>query len=293
MTAGQASATNRVESSTGFRSLVETLWLVNGEPAGVDPADRGLAYGDGLFETMAARDGSVTRIDWHFERLEEGSRRLEIPCPQRALLEHEIVAAIPRTGRAVVKLILTRGSGTRGYRPSGNAKPTRVLAVSPWPDRPSHYYETGIRLATCRLRLGENPALAGMKHLARLEHVLAEIELRDRDADQGLLLDTSGRVVSGTSSNVFAVHAGKLTTPLLTRAGVAGIMRRAVMGAARELGLDAEERDLLPTELRAADEIFVTNSLIGIWPVAVLDREPVPVGTVTRRLMQHLRVRDA
>ena len=267
---------------------MNTLWLVNGQSTGLDPADRGLAYGDGLFETMAARDGRIRWLDLHLDRLEEGCRRLEIPAPSRSLLADEIDAYCPREGRAVVKLIVTRGPGARGYRPPEPATPTRVLAVLPWPEYPDSYYRDGISVRTCRSRLGENPALAGIKHLCRLEQVLAELELRGDAVQQGLVLDAGGHVVGGTASNVFAVARAELSTPSLERCGIRGVMRRAVLEAARTLGLRAEERDVTPDELLDADEIFVTNSLFGIWPVTNLDGQRFSVGPATERVMAHL-----
>jgi 4-amino-4-deoxychorismate lyase len=269
---------------------VETLWLVNGQRTGVDPADRGLAYGDGLFETMAAHDGRIRWLDLHFDRLEEGCRRLEIPPPERRVLADEIARHCARVGRATVKLIVTRGSGTRGYAPPASPAPTRILSIGPWPKYPSNHYANGIRIRVCRLRLATNPALAGLKHLNRLEQVLAHLELRGTDADQGLLLDTSEHVVGGTSSNVFAVHEGRLLTPAIARAGIKGVMRRVVLAAAAELGVPAAERDLTLAEIANADELFMTNALFGIWPVASFDNRTLARGQVTQRLMRHLGV---
>jgi len=267
---------------------VNTLWLVNGHATGVDPADRGLAYGDGLFETMAASEGDIRWLDLHLDRLEEGCRRLEIPAPSRSVVTREIGEHCPRGGRAVVKLIITRGPGARGYRPTETPKPTRVLAISAWPDYPDSHYRNGIAMRTCQLRLGENPALAGIKHLCRLEQVLAQLELRGQAVHQGLMLDASGRVVQATSSNVFVVLRGELTTPSLTRCGVKGVMRRVALEMARKLGIRAEERDVTPTELADADEVFVTNALFGIWPVTQLDGRRFAIGPTTQRLMREL-----
>lgn len=291
MTGALPSATKRLaQSPTGC--AVNTLWLVNGHSTGVDPADRGLAYGDGLFETMASRDGRIRWLDLHLDRLEEGCRRLEIPPPSRALLARELAEHSPKQGRAVVKLIVTRGSGARGYLPPEPATPTRVLAISSWPDYPAANYRTGIAVHVCHLRLGDSPALAGIKHLGRLEQVLAQLELRGHAVQQGLLLDTSDRVVGGTSSNLFAVLAGELATPTLARCGIKGVMRRAVLEAARTLGIRAVERDLTLAELSAADELFVTNALFGIWPIADVDGRRFVAGATTRRLMAHLGVGD-
>lgn len=284
MTAVPPSATRRLDQSR-TSCTVNTLWLVNGHSAAVDPADRGLAYGDGLFETMAANDGHIRWFDLHLDRLEEGCRRLEIPTPSRTLLAEEIAAHCPRKGRAVVKLIVTRGPGVRGYLPPDPPAPTRVLAISSWPDYPDSYYRTGISVRLCQLRLGENPALAGVKHLCRLEQVLAQLELRGYAVQQGLLLDAGGNVAGGTSSNVFAVHGADLATPTLARCGIKGVMRRAVLEAARTLGIRAGERDFALPELLTADELFVTNSLFGIWPVTDVDGQSFAVGATTRRLL--------
>jgi 4-amino-4-deoxychorismate lyase len=291
MTGALPSATRRVDQSRK-RCTVNTFWLVNGHSTGVDPADRGLAYGDGLFETMAAAEGVIRWFDLHLDRLEEGCRRLEIPAPSRSLLAHEIDAHCPKRGRAVVKLIVTRGPGTRGYLPPEPAATTRVLAISPWPDYPDSHYRSGISARVCQLRLGENPALAGIKHLCRLEQVLAQLELRGHAVQQGLLLDTSGHVVGGTSSNLFAVHDGELRTPALARCGIKGVMRRAVLETARTLGIRADERDLSLDDVLAADELFVTNALFGIWPVTDVESRRFALGPMTRQLMTHFGYPD-
>lgn len=265
------------------------MWLVNGRTTGVDPADRGLAYGDGLFETMAAADGRIRWLDYHMERLRDGCRRLAIPAPDDAEIRREIAAHCPGEGRAVVKLIVTRGAGARGYRPPEHCQPTRILAISSWPSHPEANYTHGISVRTCTLKLGENPHLAGLKHLCRLEQVLAHLELRQHDAQEGLLLDASGYVAGGISSNLFAVRRTELLTPALTRCGVKGVMRRVVLESAAGLGLAARERDLTPAALRDADELFVTNALIGVWPVARLDEQRFSApGARTRSLMHRL-----
>jgi 4-amino-4-deoxychorismate lyase len=272
------------EAANGLKAL----WLVNGREIGVDPADRGLAYGDGLFETMAASDGRIRWLDYHFERLERGCRRLAIDAPDRGLIRAEILAHCPGSGRAIVKLIVTRGPGERGYRPPETPKTTRVLGFSAWPEYPRSHYTDGIRVRVCAFRLGVSPALADLKHLCRLEQVLAQIELRGHDVEQGLLLDTTDRIVGGSSSNVFAVRGTELVTPAVTRNGIAGVMRRVVLETAPRVGLVAREADLTLGDLNEADELFMTNALIGIWPVARLDERAFARGPATVRLMQHL-----
>jgi 4-amino-4-deoxychorismate lyase len=269
---------------------LETVWLVNGRRTGVDPADRGLAYGDGLFETMAAVDGRLRWLDYHLERLADGCRRLSIPAPDPSSLRAEILAHCPKSGRAIVKLIVTRGSGARGYPPPERSQPTRILGISSWQPHPRTHYTDGIRVRVCAMRLGESPALAGLKHLCRLEQVLAQVELRGQDVEQGLLLDTSGHVVGGTSTNVFAVRASELLTPAVSRNGIAGVMRRVVLERAGDVGLKPIETAMELEDIERADELFMTNALVGIFPVARLDGRSYGVGPATRRLMRHLEL---
>jgi 4-amino-4-deoxychorismate lyase len=188
----------------------------------------------------------------------------------------------------VVKLIMTRGPGDRGYRPPDAPKPSRILGFTAWPEYPRSHYTQGIRVRVCALRIGVSPAVAGLKHLCRLEQVLAHIELRGHDVEQGLLLDTTERVVGGSSSNVFAVRGAELSTPAVIRNGIAGVMRRVVLETAPEVGLIPRETDLALHDLYEADELFVTNALIGIWPVARLDERAFARGPATSRLMQRL-----
>jgi 4-amino-4-deoxychorismate lyase len=269
---------------------LETVWLVNGARTGIDPADRGLAYGDGLFETMAAIDGRVRWLDYHLERLADGCRRLAIPAIDPSALRGEIEAHCPKAGRAIVKLIVTRGPGARGYPPPERSQPTRILGISSWQPYPRTHYTDGIRVRVCAMRLGESPALAGLKHLCRLEQVLAQMELRGRDVEQGLLLDTRGYVVGGTSTNVFAVRGGDLVTPAVTRNGIAGVMRRVVLERAGEAGLRPIEAAMTLADIETADELFMTNALVGIWPVGKLDERTYAVGPATQRLVRQLEL---
>lgn len=267
---------------------MNTHWLVNGEAATVDPADRGLAYGDGLFETMAADDGKIRWLGYHLERLEAGCAALAIPAPAPTSIRSDIERLVPTSGACVVKLIVTRGVGARGYRPPAAPRPTRLLGVGPRPDAPAAYYTQGIDVQTCRIRLGENPALAGLKHLNRLEQVLAQMELLDSAAHEGLLLDRGGFVVGGTSHNVFAVVGGTIVTPRIERCGVRGVMRRAVIESCAAMGRPVHETDMPLAACYDAEELFVTNAVFGIRPVRRLDSCVFGVGETTRQLQSRL-----
>jgi 4-amino-4-deoxychorismate lyase len=229
--------------------------------------DRGLQYGDGLFETARLVDGAVRFLDAHLERLQLGCERLRIAPVDPDTLRREIAAATATLRDAVVKIVVSRGVGARGYRPSGECKSTRIVAVYPSPeDEP----QRSLTLRWCQMRLGRNERLAGIKHLNRLEQVLAQSEWDDPAIDEGLLLDTEGELVCATSANVFIVRDGILLTPDLRYCGVRGVMRRKVLEAAARLGLATSEEPLWPHDLETADEVFLTNAVRGIRSVGAL-----------------------
>lgn len=240
--------------------------LVNGrETPSLGIKDRGLLYGDGLFETIAVLNGTPLELERHLKRLRAGCERLGIAAPDANLLKQEVMQVCARTARAVLKIIITRGQGGRGYRPAGQGEPTRIVMTDPWPEYPRAYYTQGIDVRFCQLRLARNPQLAGIKHLNRLEQVLARGEWQD-DYQEGLLLDSEGLVIEGTTSNVFIVRDHELHTPALEQAGVAGIMRARILEAAAELGISAHVRALRVSDIEAAEAMFFCNSLIGVWP---------------------------
>lgn len=245
---------------------------INGKPEySINAADRGLQYGDGLFETIAAIGGKPCLWERHLRRLRSGCRRLGIECPSPDRILSECLKEIAGRERGVLKLLLTRGAGGRGYRPPAATEPTCIVACHAWPDYPSRWWRDGIRLRFCSTPLGENPVLAGIKHLNRLEQVLAQAEWNDPEIAEGLMLDTGGRVVEGTMSNLFLIRDETLLTPDLSRCGVAGVMQGLVLDLAREQGICVQERVIVPADLDTADALFVTNSLIGLWPVQELE----------------------
>ena len=189
------------------------------------------------------------------------------------------------TSRAVVKLLLTRGTSVaRGYAPAGSERTLRIVLRYAWPGADPQQAGQGVRVRRATLRLGENPALAGIKHCNRLEQVLARREWNDPGVAEALLFSSSGALVSGTMSNVFLVRESQVLTPCVDRCGVAGVMRGLVLGIAAGAGISAEERRLDAADLAAAEELFLTNTLTGIRPVRELDGKSVAVGPLTRRL---------
>ncbi len=263
--------------------------LINGQPGSTVPfTDRGLSYGDGLFETIAAYGGRPRFWERHMRRLESGCRRLKIPMPDPVELRAEAAAVADHSGRTVLKILVTRGGGGRGYRPAQVAEPTRIVARYPWPEFPVAWHAEGITARVCDTRLGCNPALAGVKHLNRLEQVMARAEWDDPQIAEGLMLDTDGRAIEGVMSNLFMVRGGTLVTPDLSRCGVAGVIRGWVLDTAGMLGISAKVADIRLEDLWTADELFVTNAIAGIWPVRKVDGHGFPAGTITRQMQEAL-----
>lgn len=272
-----------------------TWWVDGRERAGLPVDDRGLHYGDGVFETIAVRDGEPVRLKRHLARLSTGLERLGIAFSGHAALEDEARRACSHAGRAVLKLIVTRGGGGRGYRPPVPHDATRIVGLGEWPSWPPGVDTDGVCVRVCDTRLSHQPKLAGIKHLNRLDQVLARAEWRDDSRwQEGLMLDTHGDVIEATQSNVFAVESGRLLTPGLTGCGIAGIIRGVILeDAAAALGIDAEVRVLPLERLLRCDEVFLCNSLIGVWPVREIDGTALDApGDVTRRLSAWLARHD-
>ena len=196
-------------------------------------------------------------------------------------------------GDAVAKIIVTRGAAQRGYASQPGRPVTRVVASFPAVSWPAARATEGVTVRRCALVLGEQPRLAGAKTLNRLENVLARAEWQDEAIAEGLLGDARGHVVEGTMSNLFLVSGGVVATPSLARCGVIGAQRERVRELLRGAGYECVERDIAWGELRTADEVFLTNSLIGAWPVAALDTRRWQRGPVTARVQQLLAADDA
>ncbi|MWJ26783.1 aminodeoxychorismate lyase [Halomonas sp. ZH2S] len=244
--------------------------------------DRGLAYGDGLFETVLLRDGRPLLWDYHLARLKRGCRLLDIPCPAQGALEADI--RVDGEGLEVLKLIVTRGSGGRGYACPEKVVPRLLSSRTPFHAQEQHW-RNGVRVRLCELRLGHQPRLAGIKHLNRLENVLARNEWQTPDIVEGLVADHNGRVIEATSMNLFWCHKGQYFTPYLDQCGVAGTLREALLAAGEvtQAHLDIEE-------LSDVEALWIGNSVQGMWPVAeLLDTQGAPwqrwsLGTASRRL---------
>ncbi|HEY1589889.1 MAG TPA: aminodeoxychorismate lyase [Rhodanobacter sp.] len=258
--------------------------LINGVPTDRVPAmDRGLAYGDGLFESIRFVDTVAPLWTRHMQRLGNGCERLRIPAPDAAQLWHEAREVTRDMPQSVLRITVTRGVGERGYALPASSQPMRVVAAFTPPQVASEAYALGIRMRVCTIRLAEQPLLAGMKHLNRLEQVLARAEWDDPAIAEGVLCDSHGRVISATMANLFAVVDGVLLTPMLDRCGVAGVGRAEVLAACPQTQVD----ELTLDALFGASEIFLSSSVRGILPVHSLGERVYVPGALTRQLQLH------
>lgn len=234
--------------------------------------DRGFAYGDGLFETARLEQGRLPLWSLHRQRLLADAQRLQLSLDPEILAGHlnAVLAEVGRRKirRGVLKVVVSRGQGGRGYQPSPAVAATIVIRVHPFPSYPSRYWNDGVTAFVCEHRLGHNPRLSGIKHLNKLDYVLATLEWRETDCAEGILRDGEGQIIEACSRNLFAVKGHTLLTPSLHNAGVAGILRKRILeDYAGRLGLVAEESTVGLDQLLAADEILLGNSVTGVWPV--------------------------
>ncbi|MDE2221161.1 MAG: aminodeoxychorismate lyase [Gammaproteobacteria bacterium] len=260
--------------------------LVNGVPgAQVSAFDRGLHYGDGLFETLRCEQGRVRWFDRHLARLGAGCMRLGIAMPDAALLRSEVEAAVAEAGmeRALVKIIVTRGeSRRRGYRPGGDERVTRIVSAYPWPGPIGAEFRVGLSPVT----LGSNPQLAGIKHLNRLEQVLAQRAAAAAGLHEVLMRSERGEVVCGSMSNVYLWQERELLTPGLADCGVAGIVRALVLELAPRLGLAVRTGRVSVAQLADARAIIVSNVRLGLQPVHWYEGRPLEVDVRGARLQE-------
>ncbi|WP_457808141.1 aminodeoxychorismate lyase [Kushneria sp. EE4] len=222
--------------------------------------DRGLAYGDGLFETVLVREGVPMLWNEHCERLAQGAHRLGFEAPSRQWLD--TLAARAPDGDHVLKIMLTRGSGGRGYRPPVPSEPRcrwQFMPFTPLVDR----WNTGVNVRLCRLRLARQPALAGIKHLNRLENVLARQEWHDEAIAEGILLNDRDHPIEATAMNLAWFDQGRWWTPALNECGVEGTLRRALVESGH---LTVVEHAPL-SRLLASQSTCLFNSVQGLWPV--------------------------
>jgi len=260
--------------------------LVNGEISTlVTATNRGLNFGDGLFETLVVHHGRPRRWQGHMDRLGIGCERLGLSMPPQSILLREVQTVSAGLSNAVVKIIICRGGPSKGYMPPENLPGERIVMAERFPDGIAKMARKGVRTIICELRLALQPALGGMKHLNRLEQVLASAELREKDAREGILLDREGHVTCAVGANIFLVMEDRLLTPRLDLCGVRGVVRGHILAG---FGARCEQRRVTLDMLLEADEVLICNTVRGIVPVTAVDDREYDIGPVTRELQNWL-----
>lgn len=264
--------------------MIYPVWINGSEGACIDPADRGLAYGDGLFETLRIEHGHAVFLEQHLSRLVNSCHCFGIALDLEKLHQDfsRFQAKCPVS--CIAKIMVTRGVSGRGYLPDPAALPTLVFSAHARLPYPKTHELEGVVAAACVQRLGLQPMLAGHKHLNRLEQVLLRRELAELGTDEALVCDLDGQVVEGVFNNVFLVRAGVLCTPHIRMSGVAGVMRSVLMEQASSTGVRVQQGQYTLDDFLKADEVFFCNSVNGIWPVRLLPGRQWQPGSVTRQL---------
>lgn len=257
-------------------------FLINGSfDQAISVFDRGFSYGDGVFRTMKIRNGLPVSWPFHYQKLVADCAVIGIVCPSAELLMSDLQKLFEKELFSedltqVAKIIITRGEGERGYAPPVITVPTRVVIKSVLPKYAESNYNKGVQLHVCDIKLAAQPKLAGIKHLNRLENVIARMEWREESIFDGLLLDQSGNVIECTMSNIFVRFGSELLTPDLSLCGVSGITRQRILGLGRILGLNVGIKSLTLAQILQADEVIICNSLFGAFQVTQINNKIWP-----------------
>jgi 4-amino-4-deoxychorismate lyase len=271
-------------------------YLINGSfNQAISPFDRGFAYGDGVFRTIKMQGGLPECWPQHYQKLVADCAAINIVCPSAELLMSDLSQLFLGDAEnvelhAVAKIIITRGEGNRGYTPPAITAPMRVVLKSPMPDYPDDRFTHGVTLAVCETRLAVQPKLAGIKHLNRLENVLARMEWSSPDIAEGILLDVQGNVIECTAANIFARFGDVLMTPSLTHCGIAGITRQRILDMAHTLKLKTAVESFNLDKLQSADEVIICSSLYGAWQVRNIKKKVIKTGALAANIRAVLAV---
>ncbi len=267
-----------------------TTYLINGGfDHTISPFDRGFAYGDGIFRTFVMRDGLPENWLLHYQKLVADCAVINIVCPSAELLMSDLQQLFLPDEVAVAKIIVTRGEGNRGYTLPAITAPTRVVTKSVMPQYPEERFAEGVNLTVCETKLALQPKLAGVKHLNRLENVLARMEWHDPAIADGILLDTDDHVIECTAANIFSRFGDKLLTPSLHQCGVAGVTRQRILELAHTFSLRVSVESFNLEKLFVADEVMICNSIYGAWQVKNIQQKTWSIGDLAGNIRVALK----
>ena len=267
------------------------MFQVNGKISKtIDVRDRSVQYGDGVFETIAVKEKSLKFWKEHYQRLNKGCKVLKIKCPPEVFLKKEINKFLRKTKKEklVLKIIISRGVGGRGYSPPRNTKPTRILGIYDWPNYPLKNFTKGIQMNICKTRISDQPALSGIKHLNKLEQIIARLEWQSKAISESIMLDSNDNVIEGTMSNFFGVKENVFYTSTIKFAGIEGIMREVILKLLKKNKKKYIIKKITLKEFLKFDEIFMCNSIFGIWPVIKISKKRFSFGKKTKEIIDLL-----
>ena len=277
--------------------------LINGKFRNhISVNDRGLFYGDGFFETMLWEKLDEEKVNqkkieyWkqHFERLKKGCDLMKINIPQEKVFLRDIEKILDKSihlglTSGLLKLIISRGVGGRGYKFEKNMKPTIIFLSYPRPTYKKEFYMTGVNVKICQTKLYYHDRLFGLKHLNRLDSVLARSEWDDNNLFEGVFIDNNENIVEGTMTNLFFVKKNKLFTPEIKNTGINGIMRQVVMDNAKIFFEDIYEKKIHISKLNNFDQMFMTNSVIKVMPVKKLEKKSFSIKDNVKKLIENFQ----
>ena len=267
---------------------MKEVWINDVKDSVIDPADRALAYGDGLFATMKVKQGQIQFLEQHLRRLSDGAARLGFAFSAGKVLLSRLDELAKLNPDACIKLLLSRGSGGRGYKAPESPTPLVILSVSALPSHYANWQQTGIRLIKSEVALGRQPLLAGIKHLNRLEQVLIKAQPLPQGIDDVWVCDSDGLVVEGSMGNLLLISGSQVLTPRHSFAGVSGVMREQVIHSLLLMGLNVTISDVTEAELLQADHVLMTNSLMVTVPVTNLGDKALTIWPRLSELQQLL-----
>ncbi|MBA5761848.1 aminodeoxychorismate lyase [Vibrio sp. 404] len=265
------------------------MYWLNGHPAdSISLLDRSFQYGDGCFTTMLTKQGKLVYWSYHLQRMQACLDALAIPHPDWAQVKNWLDLAATGDSLAGLKLHISRGEGGRGYSATQVSTPNVTISNFAYPAHYRQWQEQGIELGVCTTRLGINPLLAGHKHNNRLEQILVKAELDQRKLVDGIVLNFAGDVIETSMANLFWWQGEQLCTPNLEASGVAGVARRRVLEFAEQQAIDVQIGSFELVSLLNADEVFITNSLLGVAPIKAIEGHRFPIGAMTRSIQEML-----
>jgi branched-chain amino acid aminotransferase len=261
--------------------------LVEAAAARIDPADRGFLLADGVFETLRVYGGRAFKLEAHLARLAAGANLLGLPMPPAGDISQAILDTLHanRHQEASLRITLTRGTGQRGLLPQKNAIPTLMVASHPLSERSS----APLTAQISTIRRNEHSPVSQVKSLAYLDNVLALREAAEAGCDEALLLNTAGRLVGGSRSNIFLMLDGALATPPLSEGVLPGITRQTLLELAADAGLATRETPLTLADLDRADEALICNSLLEVRALSRIGQRELALGPISENLAARYR----